>query len=580
MSNSFLISELPQPMQELAAELLKCKDIHLPAGATGITSAPGADEVQLVGPATEKILALVEAVKAYNPPDTEPPDPPDPPDPQPPPGTPCGLNMDEPSDWGSALIFADRMKHARPWLQSGGWSAATGIPLDANGYPRSLPYNGLSVHTLLTRDLSGYPGGRHVCLYDGEGTITFDMDAKVISSRPGRIDLDVTPTQNGIHMSILSSKEGNNIRNVRVMMPGTSDGDCFYGPFLQRLERLGVLRFMDWGNTNGSSVTRWAERGTAGYYTQNSGRGTAIEYMLELAKMMNADPWICIPHKADDDYIRQLGQLIAQKLPTGRKVYIEYSNEVWNGGFPQCSWCGDAGLAKGFHQQGNYQGQPGDAGVKYWCAIKWQAHRSGQAFKLLSESLRPEQMVRVLAGQASNADVCRVLFESMADPAINSAGGKADVMAIAPYFGNDIKSSDKAYILDQCEQRVYSQTASYTKANKVHADRFKVPLVAYEGGQHLFSSDSAQQAAMKEANRDARMGQIYSRMYKAWQDNGGALFVHFSFCWRPAPSGFWGLLERMDQNSPKWDATQAFIASLTATPQELPPIDYGVECRV
>lgn len=575
MSNSFLISDLPQPMQALAAELLKCKDIHLPPGETGITSAPSADKVELVGPATDKILALVEAVKQYNPPDTEPP-----PEPEPDENTPCGLNVDEPSDWGAALIFADRMKHARPWLLGGSWSAAAGIPLDGNGYPLSLPYEGKTVHTLLTRDLAAYPAGRHVCLYDGEGVINFDMDARVVASRPGRIDLDVTPTSNGIHMSITQSAAGNNVRNIRVLMPGAADGDCFYPPFLQRLEKIGVLRFMDWGETNGSSVVRWADRGTPTYFTQNSGRGCAVEYMLELAAMMSADPWICIPHKADDGYIRELGKLIAQKLPQGRKVYIEYSNEVWNGTFPQHAWCADAGIAKGFHQVGAYPGNPSDAGTRLWCAIKFQAYRSGQMFRILLESLRAEQMVKVLAAHAAHADKARVLFESFADPAINGAGGKADAMAIAPYFADGVKSADKTFILDECEKCVYSQTASYTRAHKALADRFAVPLIAYEGGQHLFSSDSAQQAAMREANRDARMGQIYSRMFRAWTDNGGGLFVHFSFCWRPGVSGYWGLLERMDQTSPKWNAFQEFVASLSAAPLELPPVDYGVGCRV
>ena len=83
--------------------------------------------------------------------------------------------------------------------------------------------------------------------------------------------------------------------------------------------------------------------------------GAAWEYAVRLANETNTDMWICVPVAATDDYIAKLAQLIRYgsdgtnpytspeanpvwaPLNPGLKVYVEFSNEVWNtaGAFPQ-----------------------------------------------------------------------------------------------------------------------------------------------------------------------------------------------------------------------------------------------------
>jgi tetrahydromethanopterin S-methyltransferase subunit B len=68
------------------------------------------------------------------------------------------------------------------------------------------------------------PAGEYVALYDGEGTLTFDFDATVVSEEEaGRVVLDVQPSGErigGIHMVITETNPDDYIRNVRVIMPG------------------------------------------------------------------------------------------------------------------------------------------------------------------------------------------------------------------------------------------------------------------------------------------------------------------------------------------------------------------------
>ena len=65
-----------------------------------------------------------------------------------------------------------------------------------------------------------------------------------------------------------------------------------------------------------------------------------------------------------------------------------------------------------------------------------------------------------------------------------------------------------------------------------------------------------------EANRDPRMGQLYSQYLEAWHKAGGKTFVHFSapriYSWY----GSWGAKEYITQprsEAPKYDALLRYI---------------------
>jgi hypothetical protein len=74
---------------------------------------------------------------------------------------------------------------------------------------------------------------------------------------------------------------------------------------------------------------------------------------------LQAHPWFSIPHAASDDWVLGFASLVLNTLRPDLKVYIEYSNEVWNNGFPQHAHAAAMG------QQLNLSSVAADAAVRY-----------------------------------------------------------------------------------------------------------------------------------------------------------------------------------------------------------------------
>jgi hypothetical protein len=514
------------------------------------------------------------------------------------PRVPLGVNLSGVSYFASALPFVDAMRMADPFLSTNATSApdnpwdtelADQIPRDPNGYPLEIPFTvpGRAIPQMLRASVVStiYPG-RYTLLYEGDGELEFPASpVTVVSSAKGRVELDVQALpERSIFVAIRRSRRGDHVRNIRLLLPGFADSyarQVFHPTFLARLQGVSTLRFMDWGQTNNSKLERWPDRPTP---TQSQGtrKGVALETMIELANRTDSDAWFCVPHRADDQYVEQMAKLIATTLEPERRVYVEYSNELWNNIFEQTGWAAQRGCATGLNKLGAYAGSCEQDGSRYWAGIKWQARRSGQIFRTFERVFgeRAKRLVRVVAGQAQNAHLNEKLLESLADPAINPQRSRADVLAIAPYAGGSVasqlveegaqRSVNALQILDRVERDIEPAVRDSTRAAKQLADRHGVGLVAYEGGQHLVAHGPAAEdtrfvQALIEANRLPRMGTIYGRMLDAWyQASGGGLMMLFNLTETPTKFGAWGLLESQEQRVETAPKYQAFLERLRA----------------
>ena len=120
-----------------------------------------------------------------------------------------------------------------------------------------------------------------------------------------------------------------------------------------------------------------------------------------------------MPHLANDEYVRNLAQLIYRQLDPGLRVWVEYSNEVWNGIFTQFHYARDV-LAP---QYG------GNISPMYA-----YGRRAAKVFSIFEdENSDQETLVKVVAGQSANAWQLDQALQGVA-----SGGAKADVAAIAP----------------------------------------------------------------------------------------------------------------------------------------------------
>jgi hypothetical protein len=403
-------------------------------------------------------------------------------------------------------------------------------------------------------------------------------------------------------VAIRRSSKANHVRNIRLLLPGFASNyaqQVFHPTYLARLKGVSTLRFMDWGRINGSELERWSDRPTPDM--PQGVKSVSLETMIDLANRAGTDAWFCVPHKADDQYIEQMAKLIKTRLDPKHRAYIEYSNELWNGIFPQVEWTAKKGCAAKLNELGAYPGGCDEDGPRYWAGIKFQARRSGQIFKIFDQVFGGEgkRVVRVLAGQAQHLHLNEKLLASFDDPKINTARAQADVLAVAPYAGGGVASGivdegkkdtiNVLQILDRLEKDIGPAVVESTRANKQLADQHALGLIAYEGGQHLVaygdaSHDERFVGKLIEAQRLPRMGQIYKQMLDAWyKESGDGLMVLFNYAEAPNKFGSWGLLESQEQRleaAPKYKAFmdqlqnlsfRAAERSLKAAPTPTPP---------
>lgn len=497
--------------------------------------------------------------------------------PLPPPQPRLGMNLNGPADWNTELPFVDVFRLSRAWIsqrQGAAWGRGPELALDEHGWVTRLEPDCWAETPLCTVASGRYPSGRYTVLYEGEGRLEFVHAARVVSREPGRLTIDVDASRGGFFLQLRETDPDNYVRNIRVIMPGfeaSYQQQPFHPVFLQRWQGQACLRFMDWMHTNGSELARWADRPTLQSATFTTA-GVPLEVMLDLANRLDADPWFCLPHLADDDFVRRFAEQVQQQLEPERKVYVEFSNEVWNGQFAQSRWAGQQGQQLGFADK------PWEAGWRY------TAFRSVQIFRIWEQVFGGAQrLVRVLPSQAANPYVSERIVE------FQDAYRHADALAIAPYLSCNVPVQGQKLNTAQVEQWTVDQALDYLQqtalpesigwieAQKQVADKYGLRLVAYEGGQHMVGVGGGENnetvtQLFHAANRHPRMGEIYGRYYAAWTAAGGDLFCYFSSVGSWSKWGSWGILEFYDDDpaqSPKFLATLRW-AKACGQPVQLP----------
>jgi len=482
-----------------------------------------------------------------------------------------GINLSGADDWNSELPFVDVFRLARPWSsqqEGAAYAAGPALGLDEHGWVKSLPAGAWAESVMCGAPRP--PIGEWTVFYEGKGRI--EMWAPVIREQttrgPGHLTFLVSPGENdGFFLRLRETDPSDPVRNIRVIMPGhaSSYREEPYNPrFLARWKGVASLRYMDLMKTNDSPQRAWADRPRPDHATWAE-RGLPVEVLVDIANHLGADPWFTLPHMADDDYFANFAEQVRAKLNRDRKVYIEYSNEVWNNMFAQTRFAREQGAAEGV----------GGTGDEH--ALRFYARRSVQIFAAFERVFGGrERLVRVLATQAGNPDGSAQVV------GFEGAGESADVLAIAPYLGFNVSQDAEApttktvrgYDLDKLFSvlgaEVFAQSVQQMRTHKALADTFGLALVAYEGGQHLVGimggeNDEQVTALFIRANRDPRMGALYARYFEAWQAEGGSLFCPFTSVQRSSKWGSWGLLEHdtdTPEEAPKFQATRAWAAKL------------------
>lgn len=460
--------------------------------------------------------------------------------------SPLGVNFWFFADWAMYYYpFVDFFRSSRafwpqPAASTSPWSMdGVTLDLDGDGYPRSLP-DGVGAATLLfwAGDNLPVPAGNYTLLYDGDGDITFAYNCSVVSQEPGRIVVNVTGA-GGILVKIARTNPADHVRNIRFIMPGFEDTwqtQRFHPEFLRRLKPFRALRFMDWLATNESDNDTWENRITRSSQTYATDRGVALEEMIALCNELEADPWFCFPHGADDTFIRNFVTMVRDSLKPHLKAYYEYSNEVWL--FPKAqTWAR------------NYGEQLG-GGTGWGATVHGWSTRAVEMMKIVADvygNQMSTRAVRVLGTQVGNTGVASGLLS------VGDAPNHFDAIAVAPYFNNGNATGSVDAVVNAVAQSA-SQVDEKIAGDLSVAREHNMQLIAYEGGLDIWNTRDTWGPTVRF---DPRMKAIFKDYLERWKAGGGELFVQYTFC-----NPQWGLLRDQEQNiedAPMYMAALEFI---------------------
>ncbi|MCC7440890.1 MAG: hypothetical protein IT285_04620 [Bdellovibrionales bacterium] len=523
--------------------------------------------------------------------------------------------------WTAEWLFVDQFMKSRRWIPhgcSGAWDSGAALTLSDDGWVLNAPA-GVCPGTILM-DNPGYPSNAtYVVLWEGEGTLSVEWDASghaagsasvtrsgdeftSAGAGPHRATFHVNSANSGIHLVIRAFSRALPVRNIRVLMPGGvcgaspealdpfrpcatargGSGSCdagqtcqdfeqvhfnrfadplstaqnpkvlFHPQSVSRMRGYRAHRFMDWMATNHSPVEHWSDRNLLTEQTFADDRGINYEVLVAFANFMGSDAWFCMPHRADNDFMTRFAELVRDGLQSSLKAYVEYSNEHWNGMFD-------------VHDYARAQGEALGLGTEWTATSRFYSRRAVQMADLWASVFagQSERIVRVFGGQSANLGVATGALD------YNGASAHFDALAIAPYFGMAEGTDPTGMSLEQLFTHLRDvgipDTMAGVSAHVSDAAARNLRVIAYEGGQHLW--DARAEVLFRNANRDARMGQLYRDYFAAWKAAGGREFLHYVHVTSASGMDNWGALESPTQTtSPKFEAILDEIATPCAWP--------------
>ena len=326
-----------------------------------------------------------------------------------------------------------------------------------------------------------------------------------------------------VNLTVAASDSTAPLDRIQLLTPGSGPG-LYHPEYVAALRPFDVIRVMDPQFTSGSQEVRWADRITR--------PGEDLESLIALANAAHRDLWVCVPARAvaangmPTDYAYQLGDLLNSCLDPGLKVYVEYSNEVWNWGNP---WIDET----------NYVFSQGAIDYNDESGRRWYAKAAYRVHQAIASRLGPcgPKLVRVFAGQLANVGTI--------DPCLPWAVGKGyrfDCLAGGMYWGlnadaNAIRaawtSGDQAGALKLVDDGFRAGEATmmgWVKTYAAYAKKYGMDLVAYEGGVGGgLWSDPVGNQVMRAYVASPLCVQQHMDTYRDLDAAGVALFNHYSY---------------------------------------------------
>ncbi len=556
-----------------------------------------------------------------------------------------GYNMDFPGDWTNLPPFIDNFKNARGFEgvcgeAEPGCHPTAHLDLDEHGWLRSLRYKDEPSRLYRRVDVivsssKARPdiGKRFAVTWSGRGNIELSGPEDAAKD-PVRSRIDFTLPSGLLTLRLVAvdpQGTGDYLRDIRVFRVDQEEalraGDVFNPEMLSYLSPFRSLRFMDWMLSNspgrcsggpkdgqacyavsneicdvGRCVMpgKWSERplqdqamwlGSAQFLDHaEPARGTKVggyplEVMLALANAAKASPHLNIPADSDDEYVLEFARRVKKELSPELPVSVEYSNEVWNWGFPQAGYANVRGK--------KLWPEEGTAWLQYMAA---RTHNMCKLFHQVFEG-DEERLRCLLSPQTGWRDLAREVLDCPAwveqHPEVTSCVEYVDALNISGYFAGCLHTHPEVIrrwlvelgtegalarafeqlehggSIEGCEGEA-TDNLDHTIENYGYymqlAARRGLGLEVYESGTHF--EYSGERGGVPDdvskllvgMTRDPRMYELYSRNMKGFREAGGSTFNVWGWV---APNDAWANADSPVQlDHPKYRAIADYARSL------------------
>jgi len=304
---------------------------------------------------------------------------------------------------------------------------------------------------------------------------------------------------------------------------------------------LTCIRQMDSNSTNWSKITSWSQRTQPGKFhnaysdpgSPANTTGIAIEYQIEMANKANADLWVTHPFLANDDYFTQEAKLIKANLKPGLRVFIELSNEVWNGQFAQFGQANSAGV------QGKLPGMN-----QYYQGIAYEMKRALEMFQLyqnvFGQSAMGSKIIRTFCESGDFGLTTEALKTVYKSAQWNPNSQKIDMLACAPYV--ERQKDGSATTISSWNSALDKDIGDEIKPMVNQAAQYGIPYTGfYEFGSH--HSVHADTFGNKSLAYDA-----YMNMFNKYMSLVNGVCCHYTLHSDYKPDSAWGLFNKVGQD--------------------------------
>lgn len=480
-----------------------------------------------------------------------------------------GVNIGNSGFASGNHCLSDLMRTASPF--SGGDD-----PIRTDGFPTRVLASGKKPQAFAAQGFR-LPAGTYALSARGTGKVGFqhsqffaDAGWHTYEFGPGlprSIPIDAKGKDDGypIAVMIASSDAADPLRGLALTTPDASHDHPFTQEFVHNLGPFSVLRFMQWSRVDRDGLCTWADylRGSGRFNDASGASRKSLDLQIALCNLTLKDLWVNIYWRFDDESIRAMAAYIHERLDPRLAIICEFSNETWNGPYPQAKGIADAWAAIPADAPRGYQ----KLGPDQWMGYL-HAHATG-VFKAALPAAR--ECVRLLAVQNAWPD----RYIKMAEFVRASYPPGFEAISPAPYCYSKWKVADWdaallkyasdpsgaiADVLASLRVTMAEQVA-LLKQWVAYAKSIGVPVICYEGGQELQPGEKYL-PLYAAANRDPGMGALYRDFAAAVEAAGVDTLAWFQDCSLCDKNGAFGLKERSSDpdDVPKYAAVRAAAA--------------------